>query len=97
MRESDIEKHLVKQVKSMGGLCLKLAPINASGLPDRLILLPEGICIFAELKAPKQSPRPLQLYVHKKLRKLGFTVLVFDSKIEIDKWKNYYISPTTTK
>lgn len=55
-----------------------------SGVPDRIILLPKGRVIFAEVKAPGKKPRKLQLSVHKLFKKLGFKVLVIDSKEQVD-------------
>lgn len=54
-----------------------------NGLPDRLVLLPEGKMFFAELKAPGKKPRPEQVRVHESLRKLGFDVRVIDSTAKV--------------
>ena len=51
MRESEIEKRLKNAVKMRGGLALKFVSPNFNGVPDRLLLLPEGKAAFAELKA----------------------------------------------
>ena len=83
MKESTIESNLVKQVKAMGGMAIKLISPNFAGLPDRLVLLPHGRMFFVELKATGQKPRPLQIAVHRKLRKLGFTVYVIDSNEKV--------------
>lgn len=40
MRESVIEKHLVKRVKELGGEVRKVQWIGRRGAPDRLVLLP---------------------------------------------------------
>lgn len=77
--EKVIEKLLTSEVKSLGGLSLKLISIYYLGLPDRLCLLPCGYLSFIELKTTKQKPRRSQLLVHKKLRALGFDVKVIDS------------------
>ena len=69
MKESTIESNFVKQVKAMGGMAIKLISPNFAGLPDRLVLLPHGKMFFVELKATGQKPRPLQIAVHRKLRK----------------------------
>ena len=74
MLEKTIEKKLTTAVKKAGGI----AP-NFAGMPDRLILLPDGKFAFAELKAPGESPRPLQKARHRLLRSLGFRVYVIDS------------------
>jgi hypothetical protein len=39
-RESDIEKHLVKRVKELGGEVRKVQWIGRRGAPDRLVMLP---------------------------------------------------------
>lgn len=49
-------------------------------VPDRIVLLPGGRLIFVECKAPGEQPRADQLREHKRLRALGFTVVVLDSK-----------------
>jgi len=81
--EKDIEKKLVKAVKSMGGIAPKLVSPGFDGMPDRLILLPGGIMAFAELKASGKKPRPLQIARHRLLRKLGFKVYVIDNPEQI--------------
>jgi len=40
LRESDIEKYLVKRVKELGGECRKIQFIGRPGAPDRLVMLP---------------------------------------------------------
>ena len=43
MREKEIEKRLVAEVKKNGGICPKFVSPGYSGMPDRIILLPKGI------------------------------------------------------
>jgi hypothetical protein len=40
LRESDIEKYLIKCVKELGGEVRKVQWIGRSGAPDRLVMLP---------------------------------------------------------
>lgn len=40
MRESVIEKHLVKRVKELGGEVRKVQWVGRRGAPDRLVMLP---------------------------------------------------------
>ena len=40
MRESDIEKYLVKRVKELGGEVRKVKWVGREGAPDRLVMLP---------------------------------------------------------
>ena len=42
MRENQVEKHLVKRVKELKGLCIKINSTSMNGLPDRMVLLPGG-------------------------------------------------------
>jgi hypothetical protein len=80
IRESTIEKHLVAEVKKAGGIAYKFISPGRRSVPDRLVLLPDGKVIFVECKAPSEKPRPEQLREHERLRALGFTVVVLDSK-----------------
>lgn len=71
--ERDIEKALVAMIKRHGGLCLKWVCPGWGGVPDRIILLPRGHIIFAELKRPKGGRvSPLQQWWREKLSELGF-------------------------
>ncbi|MBP5162939.1 MAG: VRR-NUC domain-containing protein [Spirochaetales bacterium] len=79
MRERDIERQFRDMVKAYGGLALKLVCPGFDGMPDRLILMPEGRVSFAEIKRPGAVPRPLQEARHRMLRNLGFQVFVIDS------------------
>lgn len=86
MREKNIEETLRQAVKCKGGLALKFVSPGFDGVPDRLVLLPEGRIAFVELKAPGEKPRPLQLARHRMLRRLGFRVCVLDCKEDIAKF-----------
>lgn len=83
MRESTIEKHLVKTVGQSGGLAIKLVSPGWAGAPDRLILMPGGRLTFVELKAPGQTLRPLQVKRKRQLEALGFSVYCVDSVMQI--------------
>jgi len=50
MREKTIEQKLVQAVKAKGGIAPKFVSPGFSGVPDRLILLPDGKCGFVEVK-----------------------------------------------
>lgn len=80
MLERDIEAHLVKRVKEAGGIAMKFTSAQRRSVPDRIVLMPEGRIWFAELKAPGKKPTEAQQREHERLRALGFTVLVIDSK-----------------
>jgi hypothetical protein len=77
--EKKIEDKLRRDVKTMGGIALKLTSPGMAGVPDRLVLIPKGRIYFVELKAPGRSLRPIQLKVKRQLESLGFKVCVIDS------------------
>lgn len=79
MRESEIERRLVEAVKARGGLAPKLVSPGYAGMPDRVVLLPDGRMAFVELKAPGKRPRPIQHRRIRELVSLGYGVYVVDS------------------
>jgi len=83
MREKTIEQKLVQAVKAKGGIAPKFVSPGFSGVPDRLILLPDGKCGFVEVKAPGEKPRPLQKSRIRLLRRLGSKVYVLDGAEQI--------------
>lgn len=83
MIEKQIENKLKTAVKKNGGIALKLVCPAFAGMPDRLILLPDGRIGFAELKASGKKPRPLQLSRHRLLRELGYQVYIIDDPEQI--------------
>ena len=83
MREIEIEKKLSLEAKKRGGLAVKFVSPNFDGMPDRILLMPDGKVAFVEVKAPGKSPRPLQIARHKLLRRLGFIVFVLDDESQI--------------
>ena len=83
MRERELEHLFLTEVKRVGGMALKFVSPGFAGVPDRLVLIPNGKVGFVEVKAPGQYPRPLQTARHKQLRKLGFKVYVLDNPQKI--------------
>lgn len=83
MRESAVERYLVKQVKAAGGFTAKWTSPASSGLPDRVVVI-AGSTVFVEVKAPGKEPRPLQLARHREIERAGGKVLVIDSKEGVD-------------
>ncbi|RUT66821.1 nuclease [Morganella morganii] len=80
VREDVIERHLVNEMKKVGGIAYKFVSPGRRAVPDRLVLLPGGKVIFVECKAPGEKPRPDQLREHARLFALGHQVIVLDSK-----------------
>ena len=83
MREKYLEQKLVQAVKAAGGICPKFTSPGTDGMPDRLILFPNGKLAFVEVKRKGMKPTPLQLARHGMLRKLGFKVFVLDDVEQI--------------
>lgn len=84
MRENEIEQYLVKKVKLMGGKAYKWVSPGNDGVPDRIVVWPNGRIVFVELKAPGKKPTPLQLAKHSELRKLNQVVNIIDCKENVD-------------
>lgn len=79
MRERDIEAHLVRRVKELGGEIRKTEWIGRSNAPDRRVMLPGRTPVWVELKAPGKVPTPQQVREHNRMRRLGELVEVIDS------------------
>lgn len=88
MRERDIERHLVKRVKELGGEVRKVTWQGRRGAPDRLVMLPSRPTgdfgwtwptFWIELKAPGVKPEAHQIREHDRMRKMGQRVVVIDS------------------
>lgn len=77
--EKVVERRLVELVKINGGMCIKLLCDQLIGLPDRMCLFPGHKIVFVELKTTGQKPKRIQMYMHNKLRALGFRVEVIDT------------------
>lgn len=85
MLESKIEARLRERLKEIGGRCVKWVSPGWSGVPDRILLLPEGRIAFAELKQAGKKEVALQRRRHAQLRELGFTVFsTVDSYEKVD-------------
>ena len=83
MREKEVERKLVRAVRDAGGLALKFVSPGLAGVPDRILLFPNGRAAFCEVKAPGEKPRPLQVHRMEQLRRLGFKVFVIDNTEQI--------------
>lgn len=86
--EKILEKQLIIEIKQKNGWCLKLWSISFTGLPDRLILLPEARIYFVELKSKGKKPTPRQMWVHERLRQFGFKVYWIDTYIKLKNFIN---------
>ena len=71
MREKEIEKILVNEVKRLGGRAYKWTSPGNDGVPDRIVILPDTRVIFVELKTDTGVLSPLQKVQISRLKKLG--------------------------
>ena len=83
MREKALEQKFLMKVKNVGGLALKFVSPGFAGVPDRLVLMPDGKVGFVEVKSKGKKPRTLQAARHDLLRRLGFKVFVLDNENQI--------------
>lgn len=82
MRESVVDRRFVAGIKKLGGITIKLSTLGymgSSGYPDRLVLLPGGVVVFVELKAPGKEPTKLQYDRLAQLTALGMHASWFDN------------------
>lgn len=90
VRERGIEQYLRERVRAAGGRAYKFVSPGNAGVPDRLVLFPGGRAAFVELKAPGKKPTLLQQAQGEKIRKLGFPVVVIDTKQGVDEFIRKY-------
>lgn len=76
MREKDIEKILVSEVKKLGGRAYKWVSPGNDGVPDRIVIFPNRPPIFVELKSETGRLSALQQVQIKRLQELGQAVFV---------------------
>ena len=83
MLERNIENYLCNEVNARGCIALKQGFFN--GIPDRLILLPNGQHIFVELKKADGRLSAVQKVVIRKLKAMNHIAYVVYSKEDCDK------------
>ena len=76
MRESEIERILVEEVRKLGGRAYKWVSPGNAGVPDRIVVFPGGRLVFVELKMDRGQLTKLQRMQIKRLRALGQPVYV---------------------
>ena len=81
--EKVLERKLREGIEAKGGLALKFTSPGFTGVPDRLVLMPQGKVCFAEVKSVGKKLEPRQKIVKKQLERLGFEVHVIDSEASL--------------
>lgn len=82
--ELSIERYLTKRIKGEGGLALKLEVKGQTGLPDRLVILPDGLVAFVEVKQRSGVLSKKQKLTIERLRKLGHVAEIVWSYEDVD-------------
>ena len=88
MKESTIEKHLVNQVKALGGMAYKFTSPAHRGVADRVVCLPDGQTWFVELKAPGGRLSELQKIFAEDMARMNQRYACLWSKEQIEEWLN---------
>ena len=83
MREREVEAALVKAVRERRGMALKFICPGLDGVPDRIVLLPNGKLAFIELKRPGGKLLKLQEKRKAQFEALGFLVFCVNDIEEI--------------
>lgn len=71
MLEKDIERKFGEMIKKHGGICYKWTSPGNRGVPDRIVLLPDGVTYFVELKKPGGVVSKLQRKQMARIEALG--------------------------
>lgn len=84
--EKYLERKLVKAVEQIGGMCIKIHNPYYRGLPDRLVVMPDGGIVWVELKTLGKKPTKLQELAHAELRKREQAVYIIDSEAKLNEF-----------
>ena len=71
MKESELERIFVNEIRKEGGEAYKWVSPGNDGVPDRIVLFPSGEIYFVELKAAAGRIRAVQEKQIRRLRDLG--------------------------
>lgn len=86
MPEKDTEKKLRNEIKKLGGRAYKFISPGRNGVPDRIVILKNGITIFVEMKTEIGKLSPCQKTRIKELRDLHQRVVVIYGHPGVDKF-----------
>ena len=86
MLEKNIEAHLVKSVRRIGGIAYKFVSPAHRGVADRVVCLPGGAVWFIELKTVGGRLSPLQKVFAGDMKRLGQKYACLWSREQVDGW-----------
>lgn len=79
MLEKELERKFVNILRKRGCIVYKFVSPGNAGVPDRLVITPDGKVHFAELKQKGKLLRPLQVMQARRLAKNNVKVHLVDS------------------
>ncbi len=94
MRERDVEKILVGEVKRLGGRAYKWVSPGNDGVPDRIVIFPGRKPVFVELKTETGKLSPLQAAQIARLKELGQDVRVLHGPTGVGAFLREYTGET---
>lgn len=83
MKESQIEAKLVRMVRDRGGLCYKFVSPGNPGVPDRIVITPDGRSVYVELKTEVGRLAAIQQWQQREMQKRCLDVRVLKGLPEV--------------
>lgn len=85
--EALLSRAIIRSVLARGGYAWKVhgSKFQQAGIPDISIVW-HGLSLWVETKMPGNTPSPIQLLIHERIRAAGGHVLVAYSVKEVDEW-----------
>ena len=84
--EKNIEAHLVKRVKALGGVAYKFTSPAHRGVADRVVCLPVGQSWFVELKTEGGKLSPLQKVFAADMARMNQKYVCLWNKEQVDEF-----------
>ena len=84
--EKNIEAHLVKRVKALGGVAYKFTSPAHRGVADRVVCLPDGQTWFVELKTEGGKLSPLQKVFAADMARMNQKYVCLWNKEQVDEF-----------
>ncbi len=92
-RERIVDKWFKRCIDEANGLTFKMHPITNAGIPDRIVHF-RAMTFYVEMKTTGEQCTPLQVEMHKRLKKKGIETYVLDIKIK-NIWDLFQVAYTT--
>tara|TARA_Y100001963_G_scaffold158450_1_gene258125 strand:+ start:1938 stop:2231 length:294 start_codon:yes stop_codon:yes gene_type:complete len=93
MLERDIEKRFVRLAKHFNCLCYKWHSQSTKGVPDRILILPNGEVHFVELKTEKGRLSKWQRIIADELVAYSTNYICLHGPKEVDKFFKETVCP----